>query len=86
MEVYEPPNEHIKQGMVARMENLADAVIAAVEEVKAVDTLIVKIVLPQAYAVIDKLLDYTTAPKDVLLEARKLLPKQYKHTLIKPRA
>jgi len=69
-----------------REDELADAVIAAVEEVKAVDTLILKIVLPQAYAVIDKLLDYTTAPKDLQLEARKLLPKQYKHTLIKPRA
>jgi len=50
-----------------------------------VDTAIVKVVLPQTYAVIDKLLDYTTAPKDVLLEARKLLPKQYKHTLVKQR-
>jgi hypothetical protein len=49
---------------------------------KTVDSCIVEKVLPQAYTIIDKLLDAANLPKDLQLEARKLLPGKYKNSIL----
>ena len=47
-----------------------------------VDALIVKIILPMAYNVIDQLIDLDgkPIPKKLLIDAKKLLPGEYKNS------
>lgn len=45
-----------------------------------VDSVIVEELMPKLYSLIDRLLDVPNVPKDVMVEARKLLPPQYKHS------
>jgi hypothetical protein len=52
-----------------------------------VDAAIVKRLVPELYGVIDELLEHagTPLPKDVVVRARRLLPRQYRHAFEKPR-
>ena len=49
-----------------------------------VDAAIVKVVLPQLYSIIDRLLD-GNPDKKLIVDARKILPRDYKHSFEKPR-
>jgi hypothetical protein len=49
-----------------------------------IDAAIVRVIVPRLYALLDALLAHAnTAPKETVLEARKLLPPQYVHALQK---
>tara|TARA_R110000822_G_scaffold35007_13_gene98907 strand:+ start:472 stop:687 length:216 start_codon:yes stop_codon:yes gene_type:complete len=47
-----------------------------------VDAVIVKVILPMAYSIIDQLIDLDgkPVPKKLLIEAKKLLPSNYKNS------
>jgi hypothetical protein len=47
-----------------------------------IDAAIVRVIVPRLYALLDALLAHAdTAPKTTVMEARKLLPPQYAHSL-----
>lgn len=48
-----------------------------------VNDAIVKVVLPQLYQLIDDILGSAALPKELELRARKSLPPQYKHSIVK---
>ncbi len=55
-----------------------------IEKCKAdVDASIVRVILPMCYRIIDELLDHANPPKELMVRARQMLPKEYKHTFIK---
>ena len=49
-----------------------------------VDAAIIKVVLPQLYSIIDRLLD-GNPDKKLIVDARKILPRDYKYSFEKPK-
>ena len=50
----------------------------------SVNAAIIKVVLPQLYSIIDRLLD-GNPDKKLIVDARKILPRDYKHSFEKPK-
>lgn len=49
-----------------------------------VDATISKLLLPQLYSIIDRLLE-GNLDKKLIIEARRILPREYKHSFEKPK-
>lgn len=49
-----------------------------------VDAAIIEVLLPQLYSIIDRLLD-GNPDKKLIVDARKILPRGYKHSFEKPK-
>ena len=54
------------------------------EAAAKVDAAIIKVVLPQLYSIIDRLLD-GNPDKKLIVDARKILPRDYKHSFERPK-